>query len=684
MKRNEHDNSNFIENEATQGDIKTDSSIWYKFVDTAFGSPKNRNRVISVEELEIPDDIANCFTSMYRFRKEFQEHSKKTGSVSGTSQFPCYSDYLWFDIDNTDLEVALIDARQLLINIELIDSTLSEKVLNFFSGSKGFHFGLPAALFGMKPSADLPRIHKRLAKTIAKDVSIDTAIYEHNRLWRIPNTKNSRSGHYKIPLTFDQLATLTIEEIKELAKQPLCKPYLCLVEQGEFTPQENLIRLYQQAILELSSPDTVISSNGDPESTPWLPKSLASLSPGNRNETFTRITGKLHHNGFSPEEIKALLKPHAKKCQFPVSEFDRQIDGICRRYPVSDPVPDFPPYIGGNLETGSQELQIKPLNEFLNEKQPELTWAVENLFPIESINFIAGPAGHGKSWMLHDLAIATATGDKWLGHFATSQGSVLYIDEESSGTLLRNRFHALIKARSEELDLSNVYLCVGQGINFSDAKSFKRLLHVIDTYRPAVIIIDCLIRVHSAEENSASEMSRVFKRVKSIVSQIGCTIVIADHHRKPGKNSTSQDYSLRGSSDKMAIADSVLSIRSQDNRITIEHTKSRHSQAINPFIVEIKDLDEDSTTVRYVGEAERNDRSAKLGKAQQFIEQELDSEQWTARRVLTESAKEEGISLKVLDNALKQLVADGKIERDDRPPENGKGGKSAFYRRKEN
>ena len=194
MKRNEHDNSNFIENEATQGDIKTDSSIWYKFVDTAFGSPKNRNRVISVEELEIPDDIADCYTSMYRFEKGYHELCKKTGSVSGTSQFPCYSDYLWFDIDNTDLELALIDARQLLINIELIDSTLSELVLIFFSGAKGFHIGIPSALFGIEPSADLPRIHKQLVKMIAKDVSFDTAIYEHNRLWRIPNTKNSKSG----------------------------------------------------------------------------------------------------------------------------------------------------------------------------------------------------------------------------------------------------------------------------------------------------------------------------------------------------------------------------------------------------------------------------------------------------------------------------------------------------------
>jgi archaellum biogenesis ATPase FlaH len=410
---------------------------------------------------------------------------------------------------------------------------------------------------------------------------------------------------------------------------------------------------------------------------------LASLSPGNRNETFTRVTGKLHHYGFDAEEIKALLQPHAEKCQFPLSELSRLIGGICSRYPSSDPISNFPPIYRGKSGTGSQELQIKTLNEFLNEEQPDMIWAVDNLFPIESINFIAGPAGHGKSWMLQDLAIAIATGSEWLGHFGTSHGSVLYIDEESSRSLLRGRFDAPLRASGKEQDLSNIQICVGQEVNFTDSDTVKRLLRAVNFYKPSVIIIDCLIRVHSAEENSASEMSRVFGIVKSIVRQFGCAFVIADHHRKPGRNSTRQDISLRGSTDKMAVADSVLSIQSKDNKITVEHTKSRHSQAIKAFIVEIEDLDEDSTTVRYVGEAERNDRSSKLTKAQQFIEKELECEEWISRRVLIEFADEEGISPKVLDKALKQLVADERMEREDRPPESGRGGKSAFYRKKE-
>ena len=654
----------------------------YKFIDTAFGSPKNRNRVISVEELEIPDDIANCFTSMYRFEKGYQEHCKKTGSVSGANNLPCYSDYLWFDIDYAILNVALIEARQLIINIELIDSTLSELVLTFFSGAKGFHIGLPSALFGMEPSKDLPRIHKLLAKMIAKDVSIDTAIYEQNRLWRIPNTKNSKSGLYKIRLTNDQLATLSIEEIKELAKQPLGKPYLCLVGKGEFAPQENLSNLYQQASLELSSPDRVISSKGDPESTLWLPKSLASLSPGNRNETFTRITGKLHQGGFSPEEIKALLQPHAEKCQFPLSELNRQIGGICSRYPVSDPISNFHPIYREKSETESQALKLQSIGELLSVEEVDLTWCVERIFPTESINIIAAPAGHGKSWMLLDLALELVRGGKWLGQFPTTKGAILYVDEENSPRLIRHRIRKLLKAKGIVEDLPGIFFSIGNAISFSESHKIQALRKQIDLCKPSVIIVDSLIRVHRAEENSATEMARVFAVVKSIINDTGCSFIFADHQRKRSKANNSSDQLLRGSTEKLAIADSVLSIQRKDDILSVEHTKCRHAEALRSFSIAIVDTDPEKTAteVKYLGESKNIPKEVKLVEAQKVIYETLDSINWISRKKLLECSKKAGVSSRKMDEALRLLISEQKIERDNRKSETGRGGKSAYYK----
>jgi len=240
------------------------------YVDTAFGGPQYRNNVCRMNRIEIPKNTTDCFASMFRFKSEYESNYRSIHSVSGAKFLECYSDFLWFDIDSFNLEKAIRNARQLAINIELLDRDVSEDISILFSGAKGFHIGLPSALFGTEPLVELPLVHKVLAELISKDVSIDTAIYESNRLWRIPNTKNGKSGLYKVPLTFDQLATLSIEEIKELAKNPLGKPYIYLVEQGKFKPSENLCQLYRQAISEISSPNRGISSNGNSDSSHWL------------------------------------------------------------------------------------------------------------------------------------------------------------------------------------------------------------------------------------------------------------------------------------------------------------------------------------------------------------------------------------------------------------------------------
>ena len=62
----------------------------------------------------------------------------------------------------------------------------------FFSGSKGFHLELPSSLFGIEPCTNLPY---RLKKTMQKlEFDVDMSMYQHNRLWRLPNTINSKTN----------------------------------------------------------------------------------------------------------------------------------------------------------------------------------------------------------------------------------------------------------------------------------------------------------------------------------------------------------------------------------------------------------------------------------------------------------------------------------------------------------
>ena len=48
---------------------------------------------------------------------------------------------------------------------------------------------------------------------------VDTTVYDQNRLLRLPNTRNGKSGLFKIPLHTHEVQTLSVEDIEGLASQ---------------------------------------------------------------------------------------------------------------------------------------------------------------------------------------------------------------------------------------------------------------------------------------------------------------------------------------------------------------------------------------------------------------------------------------------------------------------------------
>ena len=63
-------------------------------------------------------------------------------------------------------------------------------------------------------------VFRHLARRLRKDgiTALDCGIYQHNRLLRLPNTINSKSGLYDIALAWEELRDYGIETIKEMAR----------------------------------------------------------------------------------------------------------------------------------------------------------------------------------------------------------------------------------------------------------------------------------------------------------------------------------------------------------------------------------------------------------------------------------------------------------------------------------
>lgn len=128
----------------------------------------------------------------------------------------------FLDIDASELQAAHTDARlacDLLIQRLGIDP---DSLDASFSGAKGFHVLVPRVVFGDPEAAEVMTVWQHLAWRLAKEgVShIDRGVYQKSRVWRLPNSINSKTGLFKIPIEYRELADLGLEYALGLARQP--------------------------------------------------------------------------------------------------------------------------------------------------------------------------------------------------------------------------------------------------------------------------------------------------------------------------------------------------------------------------------------------------------------------------------------------------------------------------------
>lgn len=194
-----------------------------KYVDFAIGDPMNRNNVVTLAEVAAAEkDGEPMYRTWCRYSKAYQDYAlshQKNGkpSVAGYEGIH-YADILPFDFDNEDLEEAQSQARTFVTKLEVDHGVSPDSLLFWFSGSKGFHIGMSAALFGGFEASERLYVQLgRLAALLAGDVPYDDGLYQRNRMLRMENTVNMKSGLYKIRLTSVEFLMLTVNETKALA-----------------------------------------------------------------------------------------------------------------------------------------------------------------------------------------------------------------------------------------------------------------------------------------------------------------------------------------------------------------------------------------------------------------------------------------------------------------------------------
>lgn len=271
----------------------------FRFVDTAFNGVNNRNKLADIHSIPKYTGLTDSYITYFRYNNDMIFHFREKGSVSGY-QGQAYADWLQIDIDSEDLQQAQDSLNILVQNLESYGIDLN--ICRFyFSGSKGFHVSIPSRLFGASPSADINKRFRAVALTLAKGLKIDTAIYDKTRLFRLPNTINSKSGLYKIELYPFQATQLPIEEIKTLAKQPGER----LAIKTQFSLNERLKEIYDSS-LEQKRRDT--SSTDGVKTYLCMAKLNLGVAQGGRDNVGIRVASHLKRSGLSKPMIWASLE----------------------------------------------------------------------------------------------------------------------------------------------------------------------------------------------------------------------------------------------------------------------------------------------------------------------------------------------------------------------------------------
>ena len=143
------------------------------------------------------------------------------------------------------------------------------------------------------------------------------------------------------------------------------------------------------------------------------------------------------------------------------------------------------------------------------------------------------------------------------------------------------------KVNFERLD---VHIITVDSLRLDRPDHQDRLEATLNVYRPVLLVLDPLVRVHAIDENVAGQVAALLGYLRALQRATGAAIALVHHVRKSVSPTGAAGYSLRGSGDLYAWLDSFLYLRMhRDQRsLSAEH---RSAPAFGPVTLDLVNSD---------------------------------------------------------------------------------------------
>lgn len=214
-------------------------------------------------------------------------------------------------------------------------------------------------------------------------------------------------------------------------------------------------------------------------------------------------------------------------------------------------------------------------------------WLIEDLWTASSVGWVAGQPKSLKSWTALEIAVSVASGTPCLGRFKVhDRGKVLIYLAEDSLAAVRERLDALSKRHGLAIEDLDIDVITASSMRLDLGRDQIRLQKTVRALSPRLLILDPLVRIHGADENSSAEISSLLAYLRRLQREFGVSLVVVHHVRKSSAPQHAAGQGLRGSGDLHAWSDVALYLKrkGEDVLVTVEH---RSAPTPSPFALRL-------------------------------------------------------------------------------------------------
>ena len=222
--------------------------------------------------------------------------------------------------------------------------------------------------------------------------------------------------------------------------------------------------------------------------------------------------------------------------------------------------------------SASKEKQSEPFPVLraadLETRPAQQRWLIRELWSHQAVGIVGGCPKAAKTWFGLDLAISVASDTPCLDRFAVQQPgpALIYLAEDAPDTV-RHRVESICLHRDIDINTLDLHVITSPRLRLDVQHDRRRLEATIRSMQPRVLLLDPLVRLHSLDEDRASDISRILGYLRELQRTFGVAVVLVHHAGK--KHRAHPGQALRGSSDLHAWTDSAAYLARKNDRITL-------------------------------------------------------------------------------------------------------------------